>query len=58
MKICAQYLHCSHEDFQNLPYFERLKWYTFEEYERKAETFWNRKEAEAAKNIKSKNYRN
>ena len=37
MNICAEYLHCTHEEFQSLPRAERLKWYYYAELRGKKE---------------------
>ena len=42
MRICANYLHCTHKEFRALPLDERRKWLLYEEMERRREGHINK----------------
>ena len=43
MKICADFLHCSHSEFLSLSKVERTKWMVYEEMVRRREIYFNKK---------------
>ena len=46
LKICAEYLHCTHENFLALSRDEKLKWVLYEEKNRKREDYFIKKRLE------------
>jgi len=49
MKICTEYLHCSHREFLELSKIERVKLLLFEQIERERETYFVKKQLEELK---------
>ena len=49
MKICAEYLHCSHLEFLKLSREEKMKWYLFEEMKRRRKDYFDKKQFDAMK---------
>ncbi len=43
MKICSEFLHCTHQEFKRLDFEESLKWYLYDEMERSREAFFAKK---------------
>ena len=31
MEICSEFLHCTHQEFEELPFEEKIKWYSYTE---------------------------
>lgn len=54
MKICSEYLHCTHEHFLNLSTDERYKWYAFEEMVRRRENYFKEQEIKAIREQQAK----
>ena len=44
MEICSEYLHCTHEDFENLSGEEKVKWYSFIEMKIMRQSSENKKQ--------------
>ena len=54
MRICANFLHIPHSVFSNFSREEKIKWFLFEEMERKREDFFNKEQIEHINHIKNK----
>ena len=54
MNICAEYLHCRHEEFLALPKQERLKWYCFAELRAKKEKYYRDKQKDKTRDDANK----
>lgn len=52
LKICSEYLHCTHENFLALSRDEKLKWVFYEEKNRKREIYFAEKRIAENKNYK------